>query len=143
MTGTEGHRSSGKDWSARLLPIVAVLSLFIIFNRFSWKENTVFQYDQGGYYRYLPAVFIYHDLGHYSFLPEINHRYHVSDGIDYYAAYAQEKTGRRLNKYSIGVSLFELPWFFAAHAITKLTHHYPADGYSPYYRLLISIGQVC
>jgi hypothetical protein len=45
----------------------AAILLFITFNRFNWKENVVFQWDQNGYYRYLPAAIIYNNVSDFRF----------------------------------------------------------------------------
>src|SRR6185312_13297898 len=94
--------------------------------------QNMFQWDQSGYYLYLPAVFIYHDLGGLRFYPEINKQYNLSGDANTYGMFDQPG-GKRNIKYSIGTSLFELPFFLTAHAYCLLTHAYPADGYSyPY-----------
>lgn len=124
------------------LSLISVLLVFILFNRFNWKENKVFFWDIAGYYRYLPAAIIYDDLGKFDFSPAINQQYGISKGYDYYALHPQPETGRNLNKYSIGVALFELPAFLLGHGLTLATHSYPADGFSAYYRLLIAAGNI-
>jgi hypothetical protein len=121
---------------------ISVILVFIVFNRFNWKDNMVFLWDQSGYYRYLPAVVIYDDLGRFEFSNEINHKYETAKGHDYHALYEQAQTGRRLNKYSVGVCLFEAPAFFLAHGLTLLTQEYPPDGFSTYYRLFVALNNV-
>ncbi len=128
--------------SALSLWLSAALLILIVFNRFNWRENTALQWDQSGYYIYLPAAFIYQDIDRYAFYPELNRRCQLAPGSDYYALYLQAETGRRLNKYPIGVSLFHAPFFLAAHAVTKAFTHYPPDGFSPPYRLFICLGTV-
>jgi len=116
--------------------IIALVSLLIILNRNKPKENQVFHWDAANYYAYLPAVFIYHDLAKLSFYPAINQQYRMtSPDLDYYGIYFQENTGRALNKYAIGVAVFELPFFLIAHLLTLVTEDYPPDGYSNYYEL--------
>lgn len=84
----------------------------------------------GGYYVYLPAIFIYQDLGHLSFKEEISRKYDIPEPFNGIHDIGQ----RKLDKYAIGTSLFELPTFLAAHAYCLLfPSEFPADGYSlPY-----------
>ena len=41
----------------------ACLATFALFQHRPWKPLEVFSADEGGYYAYLPAAFIYGDLG--------------------------------------------------------------------------------
>lgn len=117
-----------------LLVILASLYVFIVFNREpKWKEdNIVFAWDKFGYYSYLPAAFIYHDIPGLSFYNDILYEYRFTNREPWWATYEQTN-GRRLNKYAVGVSCFELPFFAAAHVYTKISKTAEADGYSlPY-----------
>jgi hypothetical protein len=117
--------------SKLIILIFAVVSVFLIFNREEYKSN-VFQYDVSGYYLYLPAIFIYHDLGNFNFYPALNQKYNLTGDADHYALFPQP-TGRRTNKYAIGTAVFELPFFLIAHTYCKLSGAYEADGYTyPY-----------
>lgn len=113
--------------------------VYIIFNLNSWKMNRTLHWDKSGYYLYLPATFIYHDIGRLMFLDSMNANYHFVGNESDYGIYNQP-TGLRLNKYPVGVSVFQLPFFLTAHCITQLSKEYPADGYSPYYMLWICIS---
>lgn len=117
-----------------LLVIFAALYVFIVFNREpKWREdNIVFKWDKFGYYSYLPASFIYHDVSGLSFYNDILYVYQFTNREPWWATYEQPN-GRRLNKYAIGVSCFELPFFAAAHVYTKVSKTAEPDGYSlPY-----------
>jgi glycosyltransferase involved in cell wall biosynthesis len=59
--------------------------------------QSIFQSDGLGYYQYLPAVFLQHD---------------IKRGQHYCVTLAD---GRLLNKYSIGVSYLQAPFFFMAN----------------------------
>ena len=128
--------------SRLIIFLISVLSVYIVLNRFEWHQNKTIEWDKGGYYIYLPAAFIYQDLGTFSFLPEINKKYRPSADVEWYAMYDQPSTGRRLNKYPVGVALFEFPFFLAAHLLTIATNRYPADGYSSFYQLGICLATV-
>ncbi len=103
------------------------ISIYIFFNREDWKQN-IYEYDVDGYYTYLPALFLYHDLGKMGF----HHQAHIDFGVteDTYYIYDQPLTGRRTNMYAIGTSLFELPFFLVAWAWSDHVDGYNPDGYS-------------
>ena len=109
-----------------------VVSIYIFFNKSTYADN-IFRWDATGYYMYLPAVFVYHDLGNLRFYPEINKKYSCTGENDAYGMYDQAKTGRRTNKYAIGTAIFELPFFLIAHVYCLVSKAYVPDGYTyPY-----------
>ncbi len=95
-------------------------------------------WDVSGYYLYLPATFIYHDLKKVSFLPEIIEKYQPSFTPD--QAFPIEN-GNQVMKYSSGMAVLYLPFFAIGHSIAKLTN-YPADGFSLPYQAAIHLGGV-
>lgn len=108
-----------------------------------WAQKTVLKWDASGYYLFLPATFIHHDLGKLSFYPYLDSVYKPADGLKNYALFDQPETGRRSDKYAIGVALGELPLFFAAHIYTLyFTDAYPADGYSEPYQLGVAVSNI-
>lgn len=114
----------------------AFLCTFIIFNR-NQISQVFYVYDKAGYYVYLPAVFVYDDLDSMKFVPSVAAGYGMPG--DPYFALHEVMNGKRVNKYPVGVSLFELPGFLLAHFYcTFVTAVHPADGYSdPYEWALI------
>jgi hypothetical protein len=107
-----------------------IVCIYIYINRDQAGKFNNYYYDNGGYYAYLPAIFIYNDLQHLAFKQEISTTYNIPEpynGI-------HDIGGRKLDKYPVGTSLFELPTFLIAHAYcVLLPTKYPADGYSlPY-----------
>lgn len=95
-------------------------------------------WDVSGYYLYLPATFIYHDLKQVSFLPQIIEKYQPSFSPD--QAFPIEN-GNQVMKYSAGMALLYSPFFALGHAAAKLTD-YPADGFSRPYQAAIHLGGV-
>ncbi|MCF8250675.1 MAG: hypothetical protein K9J37_12220 [Saprospiraceae bacterium] len=95
-------------------------------------------WDVSGYYLYLPATFIYHDLKQVSFLPKIIEKYQPSFTPD--QAFPIEN-GNQVMKYSAGMAVLYLPFFAIGHAVAKLTS-YPADGFSLPYQAAIQLGSV-
>ncbi len=49
-------------------------------------------------------------------------------------------TGVQANKYPVGSALLWSPFFLIGHLITVFFTNYPADGYSKFYVLLVSLG---
>ncbi len=115
--------------SKLLILLFALTCLFIIFNRNEYARNQYVS-DKGGYYLYLPALFIYHDLQHLSFYPAVDSTYHIQVGYSLH-----DINGNKLNKYHCGVAALSAPAFFVAHAFCLVTHAYPADGFSMPYQL--------
>ncbi|WP_133162619.1 hypothetical protein [Flavipsychrobacter stenotrophus] len=107
--------------------LFAFISIYIFFNREEWKGN-MYGYDVDGYYMYLPATFLYHDLGKMGFHKQAEADFGVSP--DTYYVFDQPQTGRRTNMYAIGTSLFELPCFLIAWAWSDNVAGYNPDGYS-------------
>lgn len=112
----------------------------VIGKRSQWQKAHVLTWDKSGYYIYLPAVFIYHDLQGMAFSPAIADKYHPTGNTKWYYLYPYPGA-KRLNKYSLGTCLFELPFFLCADAYASVSGA-PRDGYSPPYQLLIAISTV-
>ena len=116
---------------------IAIL-LLVITTNINWGKNDwkgALESDAKGYYAYLPAVFIYHDLN-FSFLEKIEEKY---DQKHLYYDYRSNAKGVLINKYYAGVAVMQMPFFAAAHAITYFTGG-DADGYSKHYMLAISLS---
>ena len=112
-----------------------ILSLFasnMVIHR--WKnENRVIESDVTYYYLYLPAAFIYHDIG-FTFL---EHRF------QHYPKFApvETETGKYMSKVSMGVAIMYSPFFFVAHTLSEPLGFEP-DGYSLIYRMVLSFGTI-
>jgi hypothetical protein len=93
--------------------------------------------DSKGYYAYLPAVFIYQDLS-FSFIKYYEGRYYEPAHYSYFTYY----TGKGIvNKYWLGTSLVQIPFFFMGHLATRLSGFEP-DGYSFWYLFFYSLGSI-
>lgn len=93
------------------------------------------QMDANGYYIYLPAVFIYDDLKHLDFVKSMPEQFDRK-----YFLYPSQ-TGGYLTKYSPGIAIFEAPFFFVAHGLSKVLD-WPDNGYEPAYRLALCIANL-
>ena len=118
---------------SRLAILLFCLTAFcIVFARQEWKRN-IYTYDSFGYYVYLPAAFIYHDLGDLGFFPEINKKYNAFADSGKFT-FGDCPGGKKNDKYAIGTALFELPLFLVAHMYCTLGGDV-ADGFTAPYQL--------
>jgi len=100
--------------------------------------------DSFGYYCYLPATFIHHDL------PHLRYTYYYSQKE---CSLSRDSTrpvviqeahlykNKQVIKYTCGIAILEAPFFFMGHAVTKLLNM-PADGYSFYYMFFVHWGNI-
>lgn len=129
-----------------------ITTLRLVLNRFAFQEfllifffvlliNNYFQNDDvriradgKGYYDYLPALFIYHDLNFQFTDTLVTELYiHRESSI----GYLPEVNGKRINKYFAGTAIAQAPFFLTAHAIASADDSIKADGYSAIYQRFI------
>ena len=99
-------------------------------------KTGIIESDAKGYYAYLPAIFIYHDLNFRFF-------YKV-ERVDYYNPtlyyqFLRVENKKTINKYYVGTAVCLVPFFLAGHVLT-LIKGYPTDGYSYYYTMMTHLG---
>lgn len=97
--------------------------------------------DSWGYYGYLPATFIHHDLGTLETSIEVRKKYHAGDFIDNGNPLRIDEAkhlgeGRQVMKYSMGVAILLFPFFIIAHFLAMLLG-FEADGYSSIYAYVV------
>jgi hypothetical protein len=100
-----------------------------------WSDKSwdgIVKADGFGYYAYLPAVFVYHDLN-FSFFEKMEGGKYYDPNL--YFDYRQQAHGNTINKYYCGTALVQSPFYFAAHLLAK-----EKDGYSKPYKIAWSIG---
>ena len=112
--------------------IIFILA-FTVVSRQEWKKS-IYYGDTLGYYLYLPALVIYHDVGKLEFLHSVNEKYFVLPDSGRWFIHDGWQ-GRKTDKYAIGTCLFELPLFFVAHIYCLSTGSFSADGFSAPYNL--------
>lgn len=121
--------------------VLAALVMSVIYTQLHTKDAYVFYGDALGYYAYLPSAFIYHNLKGLDQFPEDRG---VAEGIMHNihnmgkGSVTTEK-GYKLNQYTYGVALMELPFFLGAHVYEKAAG-LPANGFSPTYAIAIKIS---
>lgn len=126
-----------RSLSAWIVSIGILLSAVTIYPRFNNQgTEAVLGWDVFGYYVYLPAAFIYQDMDDVAFLPEMFDKYRPGD-VNYYAI--QVENGNYVMKYSMGQSVFYLPFFAVGHTWARLSS-YEADGMSYPYHFSIFAG---
>jgi hypothetical protein len=120
--------------------LIAVLAgcAALLLLRTTAPPRNVLNWDVFGYYLYLPAAFIHHDIGlqDHAWLDSVMKQYEPSatlyqlvDGPD----------GNRVIKYSAGMAVLYAPFFLIAHGTAHLLG-YPADGFSPPYQYILAFG---
>jgi hypothetical protein len=123
-------------WTIPLILLVCVwTSSNVNWGKERWKFVIIS--DGKGYYAYLPAAIIYHDLN-LGFFDTIEKKYYDKDTkYDYRTG----SDGKVIDKYFCGVSVLQLPFFLTGHLITKISGGV-ADGYSKWYAILMCIGAI-
>ncbi|MFA5417121.1 MAG: hypothetical protein WC341_01555 [Bacteroidales bacterium] len=119
-----------------ILALIIVLS-FNIYDRVTHTPKNPISWDTFGYYLYLPATFIYHDLGlkDKAVIDNIIDKYN-STSTFYQASHVQN--GNWIMKYSMGMAILYSPGFMVGHILAQYMD-YPTDGFSkPYQWTLIA-----
>jgi hypothetical protein len=126
--------------------IVAFLVTVSAFFYKNWKSNWfIWNGDSMGYYTYLPATFIHHDLDNLDLTTfnrikvpsELKNVRETPSGL--YTGYVVN--GKRLIMYTSGVAILQSPFFFIAHALSK-PMGYEANGYTAPYKTLVFFGNI-
>lgn len=120
---------------------VIALLLTIVTSNVNWGKERwkgVLEADAKGYYAYLPAVFIYHDLN-FGFFDHIEKEKYYNKNL--YYDYRAFSNGSYISKYYAGTSLVQLPFFLVAHALSLATHA-EADGYSEFYMMSVNLTAI-
>ncbi|MEZ5013892.1 MAG: hypothetical protein R2794_06335 [Chitinophagales bacterium] len=142
LSGSADKHNGRRSFSAIALCICfAVIIAFVLYYP-KWQKQgpeATISYDVAGYYMYLPATIIYHDLKGLSFQDEVLRKYNYTSGP--YQAVALPSGGYTM-KYPIGAAVMYLPFFLIGHGIATVSS-YPADGYSTPYQCLLSLGCLC
>ncbi|MCF6341457.1 MAG: hypothetical protein L3J31_01455 [Bacteroidales bacterium] len=119
------------------LLLTAIIMVWVSAN-LKWGDerwNNIISVDGNGYYAYLPAIFIYHDLsfGFYDDIKKDKNRTDLS--YNYRIKYGNHT----INKYFSGTALAQSPFFFMGHFANWLTGN-PLDGYSVFYLIFIQVA---
>ncbi|WP_073283463.1 hypothetical protein [Hymenobacter psychrotolerans] len=129
--------SRAAAWGATVL--LLVLSWWYYPPPQPWRTSPVLNWDASGYYLYLPAIFVHHDLRELNFRDQLLKDYAPTP--EFYQAYRHPGSGNFVMKYPAGLAVQELPFFLAAHAVAAPLG-FPADGFSPPYQLAIKLASL-
>jgi hypothetical protein len=123
---------------------VTLVSITLVWTRLDyselrgWSPMKVTQWDALGYYQYLPAAFIYHDIKRQDWLGPIDSIYHVVGTGGLYQVMELDN-GNRATKYLCGVAEMQIPFFLIGHLSAKMLG-FPQDGFSPPYQWAIAFS---
>lgn len=123
--------------SCWLIIVVYAITRLCYTDRHADLPVKVTTWDALGYYLYLPASFIYHDVDKLGFIPSMDKTYQLSGG-DFYQA-TRLPNGNYAGKYFVGIALLQAPFFLVAHAVAPALG-YTADGFSAPYQMAIAWG---
>lgn len=108
--------------------VVIFLFIFTI-NNYLGREQILIKADGKGYYDYLPATFIYHDLN-FNYLDTLQYDLYPKDITHLYIL---TKGDARYNKYFPGTAILMTPFFLGGHAAAKIKG-VNTDGYGSVYQ---------
>ena len=127
--------------------LIAILVLFLLMVQARlwapyWDTRNVqaiLTWDAMGYYLYLPAQFIYHDLSQLHFVADIMREYGPSGSFYQAAQVPGGPEGHLVMKYTCGLAILWTPFFWLGHWAAGWLH-YPQDGFSAPYQIAIAFG---
>lgn len=117
--------------------LFAYILLFLHFRHPSDNWDRIINSDGKGYYGYLTAVFIYHDLD-YKFIESYESKYYPPNR-SVFKEYRVSVNGKTVNKCFPGVAILWLPFFLIAHLLSYLLG-FSTDGYSIIYQYSIAFA---
>lgn len=139
--GPGGHRMKSPSWLAWLFSSVFIVSVGfgLVPRQRAVATAAVIAWDVSGYYLYLPAIFIHHDLKELRLGQQRVRDYYPTP--DFQQAFRHPASGNFVLKYSAGMAVQYLPFFLVAHALAAPLG-YPPDGFSWPYQLAILLGSL-
>ena len=109
------------------MPLGIFLLVFILFKLNYSESSEPIKSDGIGYYDYLPAFFIHHDLNRKD--QNVLEDSESYQRLSKYGVYV-EYQDHLINKYAVGTAVLQMPFFLVAKAISPETD----DGYGPYFQ---------
>jgi len=111
-----------------------MLSVVFLWMALSRPLHTSLNWDAAGYFFYLPALFIQHDLPleNRQWFEDLRQTYDLSGTL--YQVHEVPGRQSHVNQYTCGMAVVLLPAFAVAHLVATYSA-YPADGYSLPYSL--------
>jgi hypothetical protein len=115
--------------------LVVYVLIFLGFKSPERNWDRVINSDGKGYYAYLPAIFIYHDL-QFNFVEQYEAQYYPANR-SVFKEFRNDAGTRKVNKYFPGLAIVWLPFFLFGHLMAWL-EMFPMDGYSLPYQYSIA-----
>ncbi len=127
-----------------VLLLVSVVSLnHVIEDRWHGDKGKAWMYciasDGYGYYAYLPSTFIYHKVALDSDMKAIQ-KFHPDISKSTLYEWISMVDGNAIDKYFVGVSVLQAPFFLMAYATSVITGHPINGGYTRIFEYSISIA---
>lgn len=117
--------------------LVVYVLLFLGFKSPERPWDRVINSDGKGYYAYLPAIFIYHDL-QFKFVEQYEAQYYPGNR-SVFKEFRNDAGPHKVNKYFPGLAIVWLPFFLFGHLMAWL-EMFPRDGYSLPYQYAIALS---
>ena len=120
--------------------MVTMVIMTLVSNNLNWTRDFwkgIVKSDAKGYFAYLPATFVQHDLN-YTFYDSLE-RGKYYDANFYFDYRFQTADGRSFNKYFCGSAVAMAPFYLAGHFVAKVGG-YDADGYSSPYAISVTVA---
>ena len=126
-----------KAGSNTFLPELAIVFVFFLtVSKYVGHSEKTLGADGGGYYDYLPSLFIHHDFIRKGVSETENPAmYERIAAIEAYGKPAEY----RVNKYSCGTAILEMPFFLCALLTTECSGE-NSDGYQPSFQKSVLIA---
>jgi hypothetical protein len=122
------------NWKYFLALQVLAMTFLIIVKPWQPNGDAIIHWDVSLYYAYLPATFIYHDVG-------IEEEWPVDFG-KMQMGFDRPYKDRAAIKMSMGMAYLYSPFFFIAHSIGLLNPEIEANGYSVPYQVALGFAGV-
>lgn len=123
------------------LLVILIAYLFSVHAYKRWNHELLGGGDPWGYYLYLPAMFIHHDLLYLDKSVQARDQYKPGYSINSPDSDSNryKNKEKQVNKYTLGLAILFTPFFLLAHLLTQFTS-YAADGYSFWYVYMMAIA---
>lgn len=120
--------------------VLTMLIMTLVSNNLNWTRDFwkgIVKSDAKGYFAYLPATFVQHDLN-YTFYDSLE-RGKYYDANFYFDYRFQTADGRSYNKYFCGSAVAMAPFYLMGHFVAK-AGGYDVDGYSAPYAISVTVA---
>ncbi|MGL4598267.1 MAG: hypothetical protein ACRCYO_12095 [Bacteroidia bacterium] len=122
--------------------LIAAFSVQFIWNTRA-AQNSVFISDAGGYYAYLPSLFLNNGSAHpFSWKSETHFPKEIEQSGEVVIGINSRPDGKKINKYYVGTAICQLPFFTLGHLYSlafETEHH----GFTHAHQVAILWAAIC